>query len=130
GTHYLYMATNFAGQKGVDAIFGGSLDSNKKQFVLEATANAAYAAPGYLLFYRDRNLLAQRFDQKRFAVTGERTTILTDIQYKPQVKRAVFAVAENGLLVAQSGSGVALSQPVWFDRKGEELGAVGKPHVY
>jgi hypothetical protein len=130
GTHYLYMAANFSGQKGIDAIFVGSLDSNEKRFAVEATANATYAAPGYLLFYRDRTLLAQRFDQKRFAVTGEPTTILTGIQYNPQVKRAVFGASENGLLVAQSGSGVAVSRPIWFDRKGKELGAVGKPDVY
>jgi eukaryotic-like serine/threonine-protein kinase len=130
GTHYLYMAANFAGQKGVDAIFVGSLDSNEKRFVVEASANAAYVAPGYLLFYRDKALLAQRFDLKHFALTGEPTTILNDIQYQPQVKRAVFGTSENGLLVAQSGSGVALSQLVWFDRKGKELGALGKPDVY
>ncbi len=130
GTHYLYMAANFAGQKGLDAIFGGSLDSSEKRFVVEATANAAYAAPGYLLFYRDRTLLAQRFDLKRFALTGGPTAILTDIQYQPQVKRAVFAVSDNGMLVAQIGGGVALSQPVWFDRKGNAVGAVGKPDVY
>src|SRR6266700_7148164 len=60
GTHYLYMAANFSGQKGVDAIFVGSLESKEKRFIAEASANAAYAAPGYLLFYWDRNLLAQR----------------------------------------------------------------------
>ncbi len=130
GVHYLYMAANFTGQKGVDAIFVGSLDSNEKQFVVEAAANAAYAAPGYLLFYRDKNLLAQRFDPKRFALRGEPTIILTEIQYVPQVKRAAFAISDKGLLVAQRGSGVALSQPVWFDRKGNELGVVGKPDVY
>ena len=54
GKHYLYMAANFAAQKGVDAIFVGSLESNEKRFVTEADANAAYAVPGYLLFYRDR----------------------------------------------------------------------------
>jgi hypothetical protein len=130
GTHYLYLAASFAGRKDVDAIFVGSLDSKEKHFVVEATANAAYAAPGYLLFYRDKTLLAKRFDLKRSAVTGEPTMILTDIQYLPQVKRALFAVSSNGLLVAQTGSGVALSQPVWFDRKGTELGALGKPDVY
>jgi Tol biopolymer transport system component/predicted Ser/Thr protein kinase len=130
GTHYLYTAANFSGQKGVDAIFVGSLDSNEKRFVVEATANSAYAAPGYLLFYRDNTLLAQRFDLKRFALKGEPTTILTEIQYQPQVKRATFAVSDIGVLVAQSGSGIALSQPVWFDRKGNEVGAVGKPDVY
>src|SRR5262249_33731385 len=57
GTHYLYMTANFSGQKGVDAIFVGSLESKEKRFIVEASANAAYAAPGYLLFYQDRNLL-------------------------------------------------------------------------
>jgi len=42
----------------------------------------------------------------------------------------LFDASANGLLVAQTGSGVALSRPVWFDRKGKELGAVGKPDVY
>ena len=59
------------------------------------TANAAYAAPGYLLFYRDKTLLAQPFDLKRFALTGEATTILPQVQFLPQVKRAVFAVSDR-----------------------------------
>ena len=130
GTHYLYMAANFSGQKGLDAIFVGALDSNEKRFVVEASANAAYAAPGYLVYYRDKTLLAQRLDLKRFALTGEPTTILSEIQFMPQVKRAVFAVSDNGLLVAQTGSGVTLSQPEWFDREGNEVGVVGKPDVY
>ena len=130
GKHYLYLTANFAGQKDVDAIFVGSLDSKEKRFVVGSPAAAAYAAPGYLLFYRDKTLLAQQFDLKRSALTGEPTTVLTDIQYLPQVKRALFAVSGSGLLVAQTGSGVALSQPVWFDRKGTELSALGKPDVY
>ena len=35
GRHYLYLAANLAGQKGVDAIFVGSLNSNEKHFVTE-----------------------------------------------------------------------------------------------
>lgn len=92
GKHYLYMAANFTGRKGVDGIFVGLLDSNEKRFVVEATANAAYAAPGYLLFYRDKTLLAQPFDLKRFVVSGEPTVVLTEIQAVPQVGRAVFGL--------------------------------------
>jgi len=130
GTHYLYMAANFTGQKGVNAIFVGSLDSNEKIFVVEATANAAYAGSSYLLFSREKTLLAQRLDLKRFALIGEPTAILTEIQFQPQVRRAVYAVSDNGMLVAQTGSGFAHSQPLWFDRKGNATGAVGKPDVY
>jgi WD40-like Beta Propeller Repeat len=121
---------NFTGQKGVNAIFLGSVDSNERRFVVDASGNAAYAAPGYLLFPREKTLLAQRFDLERLVVTGEPTAIFTDIQYQPQVRRAVFAASDNGLLIAQTGSGVALSQPLWFDRRGKELGMVGTPDVY
>lgn len=130
GTHYLYLAANFSGRKGVDGIFVGSLDSNEKPFVVEATANAAYAEPGYVLFYRDNTLFAQRFDWKRAALSGEATAILPDIQNVPQISRSVFAVSQGGLLVAQTGNQVALSQLMWFDRKGKELGVLGKPDVY
>jgi Tol biopolymer transport system component len=42
----------------------------------------------------------------------------------------LFAVSNKGTLVAETGNAVALSQPVWFDRKGKELGVVGTPDVY
>jgi serine/threonine protein kinase len=130
GKHYLYLTANFTGRAGVNAIFVGALDSNEKQFVVEAAANAAYTAPGYLLFYKDKTLLAQRFDTKRLALTGSPTTAWSDIQYLPQVRKAVFAVSDYGLLAAQSGSGVPISQPTWFDRSGREVGTAAKPDVY
>jgi eukaryotic-like serine/threonine-protein kinase len=130
GKHFLYLSGNFTGQKAANAIYVGSLDSNEKRFIVEATSNAAYEAPGYLLFYKDRTLLAQPFDLKRLALTGEATVILPEIQYLPQVKRAIFAVSGQGLLLAQTGSEATFSQLAWFDRKGNPVGAVGKPDVY
>ena len=55
---------------------------------------------------------------------------LTDIAYLPRIVHAAYAVSDSGLLVAQSGSGVALSRLVWYDRKGNETGAASKPDVY
>ena len=132
GRHFLYMAFDVSQRagKGADAIFVGTLDSNEKRFVTNATANAGYAAPGYLLYYRDNMLLAQHFDATKFELTGEAAPILSDIQYLPRIARAVFSVSKGGLLVAQSSSGVSLSRLVWFDRKGRELSVVGNPDVY
>jgi len=130
GKHYIYMAANFSGRNDADAILVGSLDSNEKHLVLKSSANAAYAEPGYLVFYRDKALLAQRFDLKHFVVTGEPNALLTDIQYLSSVKRAVFAASNNDVLLAQVGSGAAISQPTWFDRNGRVVGAVGQPGVY
>lgn len=56
--------------------------------------------------------------------------ILAEIQGLLPIKRVVFAVSDNGLLLAQTGSAVTLSQPIWFDRKGNEAGVVNKPASY
>jgi eukaryotic-like serine/threonine-protein kinase len=130
GTHFLYLAANFAGRDDANAVFVGALDSNEKRFIVDAGANAAFAAPDYLLYYKNKTLLAQSFDLKNFKLIGEPATILTDIEYLPQVRRAVFAVSDNGALLAQGGGQAAVSQPIWFDRKGKELDAVGAPEVY
>jgi Tol biopolymer transport system component len=130
GKHYLYLAANFGGHPEVNAIFVGSLDSDERKMVVEASSNPAYAAPGYLLFYRDKTLVAQSFDLGSFALKGEPATILNDVQFLPQVDRAVFAVSNSGLLVSQGASRAAESQLIWFDRSGKEMGTVGKPAMY
>ena len=130
GKHFLYMAFNVSIQSDSNAIFVGSLDSKEKRFVTKATANAAYAAPGYLLFYRDKTLLAQRFDPGKFELRGEPVPILPDIQYQARVGRVGFSATDSGLLVAQNSGAVSFSQLIWFDRKGNQIGVVGKPDLY
>jgi len=130
GKHFLYLGANFGGHTEMNAIFLGALDSDQRQLMVGASSNAAYAAPGYLLFYRDKALLARSFDLQRFQVTGEPATILTDVQFLPQVSRAVFAVADSGLLVSQGAGGAAESQLIWFDRGGKQTGTVGKTAMY
>src|ERR1700675_1612053 len=46
--HFLYLAANFSGRPGINAIFVGALDSTEKHFVVSANANAFYSEPGYL----------------------------------------------------------------------------------
>jgi serine/threonine protein kinase len=122
GIHYLYLAVNLSGRKELYSIFLSSLNSNEKRFIASARANAAYAAPGYLLFYRDQTLFAQHFDLNKFELTGEPTPILNDIQYFPRIAKAVFATSDAGLLVAQKSGGTGASQLLWFDRKGQQVG--------
>jgi eukaryotic-like serine/threonine-protein kinase len=109
----------------------GALDSSEKRFIMQAEANAAYVAPGYLLFYRDRTLFAQRFDAKKLELSGEPTAVLSDIQYVPRIQRALFSSTDGGLLVAQKSSADAgSSQLLWFDRHGQQIGVASKPGVY
>jgi eukaryotic-like serine/threonine-protein kinase len=132
GKQFLFMAATFSGDKDVDAIFVGSLDSKQTKFIVAADANAAYAEPGFLLYYRDKTLLAQPFDAQNLTLKGEPVDLLSEIQYVRQVKKIAFAVSNAGLLLAQGGGPgvVGYSQAKWFDRSGKELGVLDKPGVY
>jgi Tol biopolymer transport system component/predicted Ser/Thr protein kinase len=130
GIHYLYLAINLSGRKDLYSIYVGSLDSNEKHFVTRARANAAYIAPGYLLFYRDHILFAQHFDAQKFDVSGEPTPIFTDLQYSPRIAKAVFASSDAGLLLAQKSGDTGVSQLLWLDRGGREVATATKPAIY
>ena len=130
GKHFLYLAANFSGRPGINAVFVGSLDSTEKHFVVSASSNASYSDPGYLLYMRDKTLVVQPFDLRHFALSGEPHTLSDEVLYFPQVYRAAFSVSGGEVLVAQTGKGVYLSQLTWFDRNGKTLGLSGKPSWY
>lgn len=130
GNHYLFLGANFSGKPENNAVFIGSLDSQEKCLLVSSSANASYAAPGYLVYLRDRTLVAQSFDGRRCALSGEPQTLSNEVLFFPLVDRAVFAVAGDSVLVTQTGKGASLSQPTWFDRSGKQLGTVGEPAIY
>ena len=84
GQHFLYLAGNFSGHFEANQIFLGSLDSGEKRPIVSASSNAAYADPGYLLYMRDNVLVAQRFDSRKYVLSGEPRTISDEVQYFPR----------------------------------------------
>jgi Tol biopolymer transport system component len=123
--HFLYLAVNFSGELEKNAIFLGSLDSQEKRLIVNTSANAAYAEPGYLLYMRSKTLVAQPFDQRHYVLGGEPRSLSDEVLHSPQVYRAVFGVSNGEVLVTQAGKGAPLSQLTWFDRSGRPAGAVG-----
>jgi Tol biopolymer transport system component len=132
GRHFLYFGGDVAGSVAssaeANAIFVGALDSNQKTFVTKATGNMSYVAPGYLLYYRDKTLFAQSFDADKLTLSGDPQPLLTDLAYTPRISHTAFSASAVDL-VAQRGSGVSVSQLVWYDRKGNEVGSVGEHEV-
>jgi len=130
GRHFLYLAGNFSGHFESNQIFMGSLDSGEKRPIVSASSNAAYAEPGYLLYLRDNALVAQRFDARKYALSGEPRTISNDVQYFPQTDLALFGVAGTAILVTQTGRSADKSQLTWFNRNGGTTGAIGSPGTF
>jgi len=130
GKHFLYLAANFSGQLENNAIFLGSLDSQDRRLLVNTSANAAYAESGYLLYLRDKTLVAQSFDRRRYILSGEPHPLSDDVLYFPGVDRGVFSVSSGEVLVTQTGRGAFVSQLTWFDRRGKAAGTLGMVGSY
>ena len=130
GRHYIYLSANFAGQFDKNALFLGELGSKERRLLAPASSNAAYAEPGYLIYARDNTLVAQTFNPNSLAIGGDPHPLLKEIYYLPVVDLALFDVAKDGTLVAQTGMALAISRLTWFDRKGKTLGTLGGAGSY
>lgn len=143
GRHFLYYgSTSEAGQGG---IYIGSLDARPEtqdtKPLLAADASAIFAADpdqaatlgsgserpasGYVLFPRDRTLLAQRFDAKRLQLTGEAAPVADPVGrflFLPS-----YSVSTNGVLMYHPGGSAPEVQITLLDRKGNATGTLGEP---
>ena len=133
GRHFLYMAgSHSTGSKSEsNAIFVGALDSNEKTLLLQARSNVVYAS-GYLLYMRERILLAQRFDPGARRLVGEAVPVAEGAQYDPAYFRGVFAASDDGVLLYAIGSAGSLATRLsWMDRTGKSIGGpFGEPAEY
>lgn len=123
GHHFVFFVRSEKAEK--SGICVASLDSNDRTFLLPSESSAAYSSPGYLLFLREKTLMAQRFDDVRLKVTGEPFSVAEDIGYARNLneQQGYFSVSENGVLAYSEGSKDDRCY-AWFDRAGKELGTL------
>jgi serine/threonine protein kinase len=107
-------------------IYVGSLDSKESWRFFDAGSGVEHVPPGYLLFIRDEMLMAQAFDANQVRLRGEPFPIAE--QAVSGIARGHFSTSENGVLAYRSTR--AVTELVWFDRAGKELGSLGPPGEY
>jgi Tol biopolymer transport system component len=131
GRRFLYMSGNPSGSVNdpANAIRVGSLDGKMDRLVLPTATSAAYAS-GYLLYCRERALLAQRFDLAKLAVTGEPFPIAARSMNNGGNWFGYFPFAAAGDVLLYMTATVIPQQLSWFDRSGRELAAVGEPQAF
>ena len=92
-----------ATHRGVTGIYVGSLDSAATR-VLNVDSIAAYAPPGYLLFARDRALLARPFDASPLRMAGEPVHVVDDVHFTGPSSYARFSVSDRVLAYRTSAA--------------------------
>ena len=128
GRHFLYRV--FAGSVG-GPIYVASLDSSERKLLFNADSQDVLYTQGHLLFLRENTLMAQPFDERRLAVTGDAVPIAEQVQTTgTNPPYGLFSASQNGVLAYQAGGDAAGTQLLWFDRTGKQTGVLGDPGAY
>lgn len=124
GTEFLFSVDSANPERAGTYI--GSLDGGEaRRLVTEE--HAVYAPPGYLVYVRDRVLMAQRFDLDRRMVSGEPVTIAGNVSV-PSVRNDATISSAPGLLAYGGATGGG--RLIWLDRNGQQVGAVNGPGAF
>ncbi len=130
GHHFLYLAMSSNPEK--SALLVGDLQTKDKHLILPLDRRAVYVDPsggaraGYLLFVRERTLMAQAFDPGKLETTGAAVPIAEKVDVPPG-NYAYFSASREGTLVYTSGGIGSALQLTWYDRSGKVAGTLGKP---
>jgi Tol biopolymer transport system component/tRNA A-37 threonylcarbamoyl transferase component Bud32 len=128
GRRFLYYQGPLAGNGEVRL---ASLDSTEDTLILNESGLARYTEPGYLVFIRGADVMAQRFDPLRRVLSGQAFSIGTvGSSFDSNNPNASgFSVKSDGLF-AFRGFEPEARELVWFERSGKRLSTVGDPGIY
>jgi Tol biopolymer transport system component len=130
GKRFLYYArTTDPAESGIYAGWADPAKRSDRKLILKTRSNAMYAPPpdgvrglGYLIYLRDRTLLAQPFDADRLEMAGEPRVIAEQVaESTPLTPGRFFATSR---LLIYGGQGGGSSQLVWFDRSGKRVSQI------
>jgi Tol biopolymer transport system component len=104
-------------------IYIGALDGSVSQRLTSSGSDARYLPTGWLLWVRDGALVAQRLDLAQSALTGELLTLAPGVTTDAW-RHSAMSVSSTGD-VAYRAPGGSERQLIWFDRFGNDQGALG-----
>ena len=129
--YLFFVLTDSAENTGV---YVGSIDPPDYRMVLPSETNAVYCAgsagqssrSSYLLYMRDRSLMAQPVEPARLTSKGDPVTLAADIGAMRSLSLAPISVSNNAILAYQT-IGDPTRQLVWMDRQGHQTALVKEP---
>ncbi len=120
--HFLFSI--YAEDPGRTGTYIGELGSTNTSRILDSTGGV-YAPPGYLLYVRDRVLMAQPFNLRSNEVTGSATPVASDVFPPGPTSGATISASAGGLLTF--GGRSAETRLVWYNRAGEAVRTIKTP---
>jgi Tol biopolymer transport system component len=129
GEHFLYVNSPNGACSDQNELHFASLDGKQDVSVMRTCSSADFAA-GHLIYWRDSNLVAQRFDASRGVLTGSSNVLAEHVAFDSLFSFGEFSVSGDDKLVYITGEGVMGAQLAWHDRTGKVLGTIGEDDQY
>ena len=127
GKHFLYWGGNpTSTSQATNGLYLGSLDSKDKRFLFQSDSQGLYVPPGFILFLRDRTLMAQPFDAGGLKTAGEAFPVAEEVANPESYRLGHFSASLDGRLVYQTGDSAGV-QVVLLNASGGDAGSVGEP---
>ena len=131
GRHFLFVAVGEGGSSDVWIADVRSKPDREsvRRLNIQLTSHVWWAPPGYLLFLRDNNLLAQAFDARAFEVSGEPLLVAEHVGNGFNRQTSDFSLSATGVLAWRGGFNPD-RQLAWFDRSGKRLAGLDSNEPY
>jgi Tol biopolymer transport system component len=123
GKHFLFTEMNVARLKG--NLLAGSLNGGEPKLVIEDVSDAFFSQ-GFLLYVKDRNLLAQRFDLSSFKVSGNPIPVVQNIEFWGAKALGDFAASPGGTIVYRTANS-SQSRLAWLKLPDKQIEEFGDP---
>jgi eukaryotic-like serine/threonine-protein kinase len=130
GRHFLFAY--LASKPETAGIYAGSLDGGAPVRIVPDVSNPGYAlgpaakGTGYLLFIRERTLMAQPFDTRALRTTGEMAPVVQQLTSGGNTAYFAYSVSANAVMAYQVGQQGRSLELVWVDRTGKRLDSVSQ----
>ena len=113
-----------------NGIFSLNLETKKIKPVAPEQSEGVYIAPGYLVFLRGGNLMAQPFDADNQQTTGEALLVAENVIHNPDRFTGEFTFSANGMLMYQTGPSISKGELTIYDAEGGRIGTIGEAKAF
>ena len=126
GRHFLFLGLTAKPDESYLKV--GDLKSDKVVLLQKGNfSRIEYAEPGYIVYARERALLAQRFDARGLRFKGDPFPIVDDVAAGGGTTSNADFSTSRSALVFRGGTAGGETQVIGLDREGKEVLALGEP---
>ena len=130
GRHFVFLVRLYGVEVQTGEIRIGSLDGMQPRTLVRSNSSAVFVEPGYLMWWHDENLRAQRLDLDTLELVGESRAVMPNVRHDLTNARMVVTVSRAGHLVYQAAGRIGGNELALLNRDGTLIRTLTEPGAH